>query len=273
VTPQSQRVALVTGGGSGVGVEIARGLGTTGHAVAIVGRSEERLSGALEALRQDVPAVYSFRGDVVDEDAIAAIVDEVEGSLGPIEVVVHAAGVCAAMGPTWELDAARWRADVETSLFGFVVLVQRVVPRMLERRRGRLIGLSSYAAVRPAPNNSAYAAGKAGLVSLVESLDAELAETGVHAFCVTPGFVWTEMTSTMAATPWFSALADRRDALPPERVAELIARIARGDADALSGRFLHALDDIDDLLAHVHEIDTDGLYAPRLRRLAPPSAP
>ncbi len=94
-----------------------------------------------------------------------------------------------------------------------------------------MIALNSYAAVRSAPYQSAYAAGKAALASLVESLDAELEGTGVRAFSVTPGLVRTEMTSAMARTPWFSSLADRDDALPAGRVAALVTRIARGDAD------------------------------------------
>jgi NADP-dependent 3-hydroxy acid dehydrogenase YdfG len=270
MTAQQRPVALISGGGSGVGVEITRALGTDGHAVAIVGRSHERLEAARKSLRDDVVNLVTHQGDVCDEDAVDTIVSRVESELGPIEVVVHAAGVCAALGPTWEADGAQWRADVDTSLVGAYLLVRRVVPGMIARGQGRVIALNSYAAVRPAPHQSAYAAGKAALASLIESLDAELDGTGVRAFSVTPGFVWTEMTTAMAATPWFSALAERRDALPPERVAVLVARIARGDADPLSGRFLHALDDLDDLLAHVTEIGRDELYAPRLRRLQPP---
>ena len=140
---------------------------------------------------------------------------------------------------------------------------------MVARAAGRLIALNSYAAVRSAPHNAAYGAGKAALANLVESLEAELEGTGVHAFSVTPGFVWTEMTEAMAATPWFASLAERGDALPPQRVAALVTRIARGDADPLAGRFLHALDDLDGLLAQIAEIERDALYVSRLRRLRP----
>jgi NAD(P)-dependent dehydrogenase (short-subunit alcohol dehydrogenase family) len=263
-------VALVTGGGSGIGIEIARALGADGYAIAIVGRSTERLEAARESLHAEIADLSTRRGDVRDEGEIDSIVGAVERDLGPIDVVVHAAGVCAALGPTWEVATADWRADVETSLVGALVLVRRVLPGMVARGRGRVIALNSYAAVRPAPHQSAYAAGKAGLASLVESLDRELEGTGVRAFSVAPGFVWTEMTSAMAGTPWFSSLAERSDALPPQRVASLVARIARGDADALSGRFLHALDDVDDLVARVGEIEAHDLYAPRLRRLPAP---
>jgi 3-oxoacyl-[acyl-carrier protein] reductase len=262
--------ALVTGGASGVGIEIGRSLGLDGHAVVIVGRSPERFALAEESLRGDVADLTMIPGDVRDEGAVKAIVSDIERDLGPIEVAVHAAGTCGAMGPTWEVDPALWRADVDTSLLGTFLLVRHVVPRMVGRGRGRVIVLSSYAAARPAPYNSAYAAGKAAVLNLVESVDAELAGTGVHVFSVTPGFVWTEMTTKMAATPWFSELADRRDALAPQRVATLITRIARGDGDVVSGRFLHALDDLDDLVARVAEVEGEDLYAPRLRRLQPP---
>jgi NAD(P)-dependent dehydrogenase (short-subunit alcohol dehydrogenase family) len=238
-----------------------------GHAVAIVGRSREHLEVAEASLRDEAVELMTCRGDVRDEDAVDEIVSVVERELGPVEVAVHAAGACAALGPTWEVDGAQWRADVETSLVGAYVLIRRVVPGMIDRRRGRLVAVNSYAAVRPAPHQSAYAAGKAALASLVESLDAELVGTGVRAFSVTPGFVWTAMTTAMADTPWFSNLSDRTDALPPQRFAALVARVARGDADPLSGRFLHALDDLDDLLARTEEIAADDLYAPRLRRL------
>lgn len=266
-------VALVTGGGSGVGLGIARALGTVaGHAVAVVGRSATRLDAAVEILRGDgVDSMAAFPADVRDHGTVHALVEAVERELGPIDVAIHAAGTSIALGPTWEVDPSDWREDVDTSLVGAHSLIHGVVPGMIDRGHGRLIALNSYAAVRPAPYQSAYAAGKAALASLVGSLDAELAGTGVRAFSVTPGFVRTEMTAAMARTPWFAQLADRDDALPAERVASLVTRIARGDADPLSGRFLHALDDLDDLLARVCEIDGDDLYVPRLRRLQPPA--
>jgi 3-oxoacyl-[acyl-carrier protein] reductase len=252
-----------------VGVEIARSLGLAGHVVAISGRSRDRLEAAWKSLRQDGVEVTTLEGDVRDARAVDAIVRAVESDVGSLDVLVHAAGTCAALGPTWEVDEKQWRADFETSLVGAFVLVRRVVPGMIERGHGRVIALNSYAAVRSAPHQSAYAAGKAGLASLVGSLDGELEGTGVRAFTLTPGFVWTEMTATMAASRWFSSLAERSDAVPAQRVAALVTRIARGDADALAGRFLHALDDLDDLLERRDEIEAEDLYAPRLRRLQP----
>jgi NADP-dependent 3-hydroxy acid dehydrogenase YdfG len=254
-----------------VGREIARSLGFAGHAVAISGRSNERLEAARKSLHQDGIEVTTLQVDVCDMRAVDAIVRLVERDVGSIDVLVHAAGAATALGPTWELDETQWKADVHTSLTGAFVLVRRVVPGMVERGHGRVIAVNSYAAVRSAPYQSAYAAGKAGLASLIDSLDGELRGTGVRAFTVTPGFVWTEMTETMAGSKWFSSMAQRRDAVPPQRVGALVTRIARGDADALAGRFLHALDDLDDLLERRDEIESEDLYAPRLRRLQPRS--
>ena len=262
-------VALVTGGASGVGLEIARALGADGYAVAILGRSKGRLAQASDALRPDVRNLLALGADVLDEDAVSAAASRVERSFGPVDIAVHAAGACGAMGPTWECAADTWRADVETSVVGAFLLVRRLVPRMVERGNGRFVAVSSYAGVRPAPYMSGYAAGKAALVNLVESLDAELAATGVRAFVLTPGFVWTDMTAALKESPWFPEVAKRQDEVPAERIAALITRIARGEADALSGRFLHVLDDIDDLLARRDELEREDLYAPRLRRLQP----
>jgi NAD(P)-dependent dehydrogenase (short-subunit alcohol dehydrogenase family) len=270
MTLRRGRVAVVTGGGSGVGMEIARTLGEEGYAVAILGRSQNRLEEAESLLENAVPHLALYQGDVRDVDAVDAILREVEATLGPIDVVVHAAGVCAALGPTWAVEQPRWEADLDTGVKAAYLLIRRVIPGMIDRGRGRMVAVNSYAAFRPAPNQSGYAAGKAALASLIASLDAELEGTGVRAFSVTPGFVRTAMTSAMAETPWFSALADREDALPPERVARLVARIARGDADRLSGRVLHALDDLDELLARLDEINAEDLYSPRLRRLDSP---
>ena len=129
LSTRRSHVALVTGGGSGVGLEIARALGVDGHAVAIMGRSRERLAIAKKALHSDVPEVSTFEGDVRDAASVDAVVRGVNDGLGSIDVVVHAAGVSAAIGCTWEVDPLVWRDDLDTSVLGAFVLAQRVVPK------------------------------------------------------------------------------------------------------------------------------------------------
>jgi NAD(P)-dependent dehydrogenase (short-subunit alcohol dehydrogenase family) len=141
---------------------------------------------------------------------------------------------------------------------------------MIERGGGRIVCISSYAANGPAPYFSGYASGKAGLLRFVDSLAAEVADRGVSVFAVTPGFVRTQLLEAVATSDagrrWLPRLGARTDYVEPERIARLVVELAAGRADALSGRFLHALDDLEDLLGRVEGIAGDDLYALRFRR-------
>src|SRR5262249_32897710 len=144
------------------------------------------------------------------------------------------------------------------------------VPGMLARGGGRIVNVSSYAAVRPSPYHVPYACAKAALLSLTEALAASLAPYGVTAFAVTPGYIDTELTrhlrDSTAGRGWLRELAGRAPR-EPERGARLVAALACGKADALTGRFLHALDDLDEIVARVDEVEREEYYLARLRRL------
>ena len=141
---------------------------------------------------------------------------------------------------------------------------------MIERRTGRIVNLTSYAAVRAAPYETGYAAGKAAVASLTESLAASLAGHGISVFSVAAGFTRTAMTehltSSEAGRRWLPDAGTGR-IVDAEQTARLIARLAGGAADELSGRLLHTLDEVDILLAEIDAIRRDDLYAPRIRRL------
>ena len=136
---------------------------------------------------------------------------------------------------------------------------------MLERGRGAIVNVSSYSGTRPAPHHSAYAAAKAALLSFTESLAAEVAGSGVVVFAISPGFVRTAMTDRLRASGWVPG-AGAGGEVAPERSGELVAFLASGEADALNGRFLHALDDWADLARRADELARDDLYVMRLRR-------
>ena len=203
---------------------------------------------------------------IAAREAVATIEDEV----GPIAVLVNNAGSLRAIGPLWEVHPDDWWADVQTSLGGTFNLCRVVVPGMIERREGRIVNVASYVAVRPAPYQTGYAVAKAGVASLTEALAASLEEYGIKAFTVAPGFTHTEMTRHLteseAGRRWLPEVGHGR-VVEQERSARLIALLASGAADDLNGRFLHALDDAETLLASIEEIRRDDLYAPRLRRL------
>jgi 3-oxoacyl-[acyl-carrier protein] reductase len=263
-------VALVTGASRGIGRATALALAKSSFGVALLARSAEALRETRELVERDGGTALALVADVTDAEAVGQAVSTAGERLGPVGVVVNNAGSLRALGPLWEVRPEDWWADVTTSLGGAYNLCRAIVPGMIERGRGRIVNVTSYAALRPAPYQTGYACGKAAVAALTEALAASLADHGVAVFSVAPGFTATELTRQLtesdAGRKWFPGEEDR-EPLDATATAELIVRLASGSADALSGRLLHTLDDLDVLLAHIDEIRRDDLYAPRLRRL------
>jgi NAD(P)-dependent dehydrogenase (short-subunit alcohol dehydrogenase family) len=263
-------VALVTGGSANTGRAVALGLGAAGHSVAILARSPEALTDTRRALEAEGVRAAAYEADVRDAQAVSTAVASMEAELGPLTVVVNGAGTSLAIGPLWEVDPRDWRADVETSVLGAFNVCRSAIPGMIARGHGRILNVSSYASVRPAPYQSAYALAKAGLTSMTESLAASLEPYGVRVFTVTPGLVSTGIAKRLQDSPegqrWLPELRERIS-IDPNLFVQLVVKIAQGDADRLNGRFLHALDDLDHLIHRLEEIESADLYVPRLRRL------
>jgi NAD(P)-dependent dehydrogenase (short-subunit alcohol dehydrogenase family) len=263
-------VALVTGASRGIGRATALALAEDGFRVALLARSAAGLRETRELVEGRGGTALDFVADVTDAGVVEETVSAVGERLGPVGVLVNNAGSLRALGPLWEVQPDDWWADVTTSLGGAYNLCRTVVPGMIERRRGRIVNVTSYAALRPAPYQSGYACGKAAIAALTEALATSLADRGIAVFSVAPGFTATELTRQLteseAGRRWFPGEGER-ESLDAASTAELIVRLASGSADALSGRLLHTLDDLDVLLARIDEIRRDDLYASRLRRL------
>jgi 3-oxoacyl-[acyl-carrier protein] reductase len=257
--------ALVTGGGRGVGKVVAGALAREGFAVAVVARTASEV----EATAAELEGAAGFPADVTDPAQVERVVAEASERLGTIELLVNNAGSARAIGPAWEVDPDDWWLDVESSLRSALLCTRAVVPGMIERRRGRILNVSSYVATRPTPYLSGYAAAKAALASFSEGLAAALREHGIAVFTITPGLFRSALMDNLmhseAGRRWLPEAGTGRW-VEPERVERLVAFLASGRGDALSGRFLHALDDLDDLAARAEEIAAQDLFALRLRR-------
>ena len=263
-------VALVTGGSDGVGRAVALGLGAAGFEVAVLARSAEMLEETRALLEGNGTPSVACVADVRDFEAVASAVASIESKLGPISTVVNNAGTSLAIGPLWEVDPGAWWTDVETSLGGAFNVCRSVIPGMVARRQGRILNVSSYAGLRAAPYQSGYGCAKAGLANLTESLAVSLLPYGIRAFTVTPGFVRTSLTERLTESPqgrrWLPEL-QKRDSLDPDLFVRLTVTVALGGADILNGRFLHALDNIGELVSRFDDVESEELYVPRLRRL------
>ena len=245
------RIAVVTGASRGIGRALATRLHAEGMAVALTARSAEQLTELRDELsaRSDRP-VLLFPGDVTDPDHVRRMVAETESALGGIDLLVNNAGVVEPEEhPIWEADADDWWQAVTVNVRGPMLFAAAVVPGMLARGAGRIVSVNSMRAVRSMATQTAYGTSKAALAQLMESLDKGLAGTGVHAFNFSPGRVRTAMTETLglgdnASLEW----------TPMEHAVEGFLAIARGELDALSGRFLHANDDLPALAARADEL-------------------
>jgi len=263
-------VAVVTGASRGIGRATALRLSADGFAIAAVARTRKGLEETCRLVELAGGSAVGIVADVNDRVAALAAVESIETDTGAIAVLVNNAGSLRAIGPVWEVDQDDWWADIQASLGGAFAWCQAVVPRLVARGAGRIVNVTSYAACRPAPYETAYACAKAALISLTEALAASLESSGVTAFGVAPGFTPTELTRHLKESGegrrWLPDVGTG-DVADVEDSAGLISLLAGGSADALNGRVLHTLDNVEELLDRLDEIRRDELYVPRLRRL------
>ena len=247
------QVALVTGGGRGIGAGIARELADAGARVAVAARTREQV----EEVAREIDGL-ALEVDVTDPAAVERMVAETEQQLGPIDLLCANAGI-GGSAEFWESDPDEWWRVFEVNVLGVYLSARAAVPGMLERGRGRIVITGSGAGYLPGARNTAYTSSKAAVNRFGETLALALKDTPVRVFLISPGLVRTEMTSDFFSddAPW----------TPPELAPRLVGVLASGRADALAGRYLHAEhDDIEDLIRRADEIERDDLNAIRLRR-------
>ena len=182
------RHALVTGGGSGVGREIALALAGAGVEVTICGRRVE----ALDAVAKENPRISGIIADVTDEEAVSALYEKAEAARGPFDIVIANAGA-ADSAPAHKVTLADWQKTIDVNLTGAFLTVKPALQGMAARKTGRIIFIASTAGLKGYGYVAPYVAAKHGVVGLMRALAAELAKTGVTVNAVCPGYVETDM--------------------------------------------------------------------------------
>jgi len=262
------KVAVITGGGRGIGLAIAQAMAKKGVAVGLWGRNKETLDAAAQAIVNSGGQAFPVVCDVADKDAILSAVAETEKALGPISILVNNAGVQGPNGPFWTNDPDEWWHALEVNLKGPMLCTHALLPQMREAREGCVINVGSYIAIDPCPPASAYSTSKAALLRLTDSIAEGVRDVGVTVFAISPGYVWTDMTKEIDQErqlhdPNYEPPAKDWTFLP-EDAANLCLRLASGEADKLTGRMIHVRDDLDTMIETADDIIEKDQYALRL---------
>jgi 3-hydroxybutyrate dehydrogenase len=242
------RVALVTGGGRGIGRAIALALAREGFPVALAQRTVAQAEETAAAIRAASGRALALALDVTEPDAVRRVVRQVVETLGRVGVLVNNAGT-AQSAPFLETDLALWERHLSVNATGPFLLTREVLPGMLEAGWGRIVNVASLAGLAGAPYVSAYTASKHALVGLTRALAAELAGRPVTVNAVCPGYVATDMVwqgarniaartgrSFEEAVEAMARLNPGGRLIEPEEVAEAAMRLVRDGA--LSGELV-----------------------------------
>jgi 5-hydroxydodecatetraenal polyketide synthase CpkA len=257
--PLHESVALVTGGGRGIGRVVATALAEAGAAIAVVARSGDELAETVDVIETGGGTAAAAVADVTDPRQLAGAVACLRQQLGPFDLLVNNAGMVGPIGPLWEVDAIDWWTTMDVNLRGVVLASRLVLPAMVAQRRGRIINITSVAGAHRWPLVSGYSVSKAAVIKLTENLAHETARYGVGVFSVHPGLLPIGMSTSVIdrapATPheeriqaWTLNELEQGRGADPSQAVDLILRIATGEVDSLSGRHLSVHDDLDALL-------------------------
>jgi NAD(P)-dependent dehydrogenase (short-subunit alcohol dehydrogenase family) len=265
-------VALITGGGRGIGQAIARAYAAEGASLALAARTDGELQQTAEAIRSEFGSeVTSIITDVRDREQVENAVSHTLNRFGAIDVMVNNAGNTGEIGPLWKLDPERWANVISVHVLGTYYGCRAVIPGMLERGQGRIVNMAGVGG----PNDTSYDAAKTAIINMTENLSVELAGTGITVNAISPGSIHTRMweeVRDMALAAGDTELYQKGVQVTSgggasiERAAQLAVLLGGDDCGGLSGRLIRAaLDTFEEIPARVDEImSSDALLLRRV---------
>lgn len=265
------QVALVTGAGRGIGRAIALALGDAGAAVAVCARTEGAVTGVAGEIADRGGHALAMRCDVTNRQEVESMAAQIEGAIGPIDLLVNNAGRFGPVGPFAATEPDEWWQALEVNLRGPLYCARAVLPGMLTRGHGRIVNVSSGVGFAAIPMLSAYVVSKTALYRLSENLAAETRGQGVMVFAIDPGLVRTAISESALSCgepsiqQWFTDAFASQEDVSAESAAALVAYLASGAADVLSGRNIDVSDDVAQMVARAKEIEEHDLYVLRER--------
>jgi 2-hydroxycyclohexanecarboxyl-CoA dehydrogenase len=241
-----QRVGVVTGAGSGIGLAIARRLASDGHAVAVLDLDPVSATAAAKAIEGAGGRAVGLPADVADRDAVFAAVDEVSAAFGPPTILVNNAGMGASFARFLKITPETWERVLGVNLTGAFHCCQAVLPGMVEAGWGRIVNISSSSTHGGQALLASYVSSKSGLNGLTKTLALEFGPKGITVNAIPPGFIDTPMLRASEARGEFGegGIADavartpvRRAGLP-EDIAATCSFLCTDEAGYITGQII-----------------------------------
>jgi NAD(P)-dependent dehydrogenase (short-subunit alcohol dehydrogenase family) len=231
------QVAIVTGAARGIGLGIARKLGSEGARIVITDNDEQEAKRAVADLMSSDIEVLLAVGDVADESDVARAIDQTIDAWGRIDVLVNNAGIVSKTAYLWESSVDDLDRAYRTNLRGVFLYCQKVIPHMLSRGYGRIVNIASMAGKEGNPRMVPYSAAKAAVIGLTKSLGKELATRGILVNCVTPAVVRTRLLeqTTPEQIKYMIERIPMGRTLEVEEVANLVAWMASSECSFSTG--------------------------------------
>ena len=274
------RAAIITGANQGLGRVIAQHFVREGADVLLTARNEGLLDQARRELQSiAIPGqkVLAMRQDVADRKSCDAVIAKASSDLPNLSILVNNAGVYGPMGPIEEIDWEQWIEAIQINLMGTVYMCRAIIPHLKSHRYGKIINLSGGGATSPLPRISAYAASKAAVVRMTETLAEELREWNIDVNSIAPGALNTRLLDeVLAAGPqkvgrsFYQRSLKQRDegGAPLERGAALATLLASSASDGITGRLISAVwDDWQKLPEMREQLAKSDVFT--LRRIVP----
>jgi 3-oxoacyl-[acyl-carrier protein] reductase len=251
LSPLKDKGVLITGAGRGIGKRLAIGFASAGARVGLLARSPAELDLAKLEIEHAGGVALRIRADVRDMEQMTAATDRMQVVFGGIHVLVTAAAIQGPIGPFHECKMKAWTETIETNIMGVMNAIRAVLPRMVERRSGKVIVLSGGGASYGRPRFSAYAGSKAALARIVESVAEEVRDHNVQVNCLLPGGAYTSMTDEILQAGERAGAKEMEEAekiritggISAEKQIQLALFLASEKSNHVTGKLIHVTDD------------------------------
>jgi NAD(P)-dependent dehydrogenase (short-subunit alcohol dehydrogenase family) len=237
------RVAIITGGGRGLGRSVALAFGKEGAKVVVAARTQEEIEHVAEELRSLRRDAIAIPTDVSSEDQVNQMVKRALEAYGTIDILVNNAGARGPIAPIQEISLAEWERTLRVNLTAAFLCTKAVLPVMIKKREGKIINVAT--TMTPRPNLTPYMVAKAGLIHLTKQLSRELKEYNIQVNAIHPGVMDTQMQEEIRkagakaiGTDMFERLKEEGILHPPSEPAKLVLFLASRAADGITGEYL-----------------------------------